>query len=156
MSATPPPGGQPGPPPENPSRPPHRRSAADLDQETFRKYGRFTGWLVFALILAYVGLQLPLPYRVLAIAAGLAGLVGGIVMLVQCFRKRLPGLMYVSSLAVILCCGMFAFTATSQAIFWNATVEFDECRTSALTERSLNQCYSDYEQDMLNSVPGIN
>lgn len=134
---------------------PGRRRAADLEPETFRRYARFTGWLVLALIVAYIGLQAPLPYRLLAVVAGLAGTAGGVVLLVQAIRKRLPALIHVSAAAAILCCGIFAATATAQAMFWGATAEFDECRANALTERSMTQCHLDYEDAMLTSIPGM-
>lgn len=135
--------------------PPAKPRTTDPDETTLRFYGRFSGWLVLALLLSYLGLQLPLPWRLLAVVAGVAGLAGAIVLLVQCLRRRLPVLMHISAIAVLLCCGIFAFTGVSQAIFWEATEDFDECRGSALTERSMNRCLLDYEDGMLNSVPGI-
>ncbi|MDZ5078988.1 hypothetical protein [Nesterenkonia sp. HG001] len=158
MSVTPPQQEQPRNSSEN-SRPegekPGRRRAVDLDQETFRRYARFTGWLVVALIVAYIGLQAPLPYRLLAVAAGFVGLIGGVVLLVQAIRRRLPALILVSALAAIVCCGMFAATASAQVVFWGATAEFDQCRANALTERSMTQCYLDYEDQMLTTIPGM-
>ncbi|WP_460689795.1 hypothetical protein [Nesterenkonia suensis] len=158
MSVTPPQQEQPRPGSENgppDGGKPGRRRAVDLDQETFRRYARFTGWLVLALIVSYIGLQVPLPYRLLAVVAGLVGLIGGVVLLVQAIRRRLPMLMHVSGLVAIVCCGMFAATASAQAIFWGATVEFDQCRENAVTERSMAQCYLDYEEQMLTTIPGM-
>lgn len=132
-----------------------RRKVTELDQDTFRKYARRTGWLLLLLIVSYIGLQLPLPYRLLAVLAGLAGVVGGALLLISCFRKRLPALMHVSAIAAVLCCAVFTFTGGAQALFWGATTEFDQCRVQALTERSMNQCYLDYEENMLSSVPGM-
>lgn len=132
-----------------------RSKVTELDQETFRKYARRTGWLLLVLIVAYIGLQLPLPYRLIAVVAGLAGVVGGVLLLISCFRRRLPLLMHISAIAAILCCGMFSFTGGAQVLFWGATAEFDQCRSQALTERSMNQCYLDYEENMITSVPGI-
>ena len=134
---------------------PGRSRATDLDESTFRFYGRFTGWLVLALLLSYLGLQLPLPWRLLAVVAGLVGFIGGIILLVQCFRKRLPLMMHISAIAALLCCGIFTFTAGSQAIFWEATVDFDDCQASALTERSMDRCLLEYEDGMMSSIPGL-
>jgi hypothetical protein len=135
--------------------PPAGPRATELDEKTFRFYGRFTGWLVLALLLSYIGLQLPLPWRLIALIAGVAGVAGGVVLLVQCFRKKLPVMMHISAIAAVLCCGVFGFTAASQAIFWDATAEFDDCRSSALTERSMDRCLLEYEDGMLRSVPGL-
>lgn len=155
MSTTPPAG-----PPETrgtaPRRPSRRnRRTQELEPEEFRRCARSTGWLLLAIIVSYIGLQMPLPYRLLALVAGLVGLVGGILFLVQCFRHRLPALMHVSAIAAVLCCGMFTMTATVQTVFWQATATFDECVDGALTERSEMQCYSDLEDDMTGLFPGM-
>lgn len=142
-------------PSQEPQKPTRRRRAADLKPETFAFYGRFTGWLLLALILSYIGLQLPLPYRLLAVVAGLAGVAGAIALLVQSIRRKLPLLMYISACAVLICCGMFALVGGAQTMFWQATSEFDECRDLALTDSSLNQCFVDYEDNMLTSIPGL-
>lgn len=138
-------------------RRPGRRSrrTQDLEPEEFRSGSRSIGWLLLAIIVSYTGLQLPLPWRLLALIAGLAGLVAGVVFLVQCFRRRLPALMHISAIAAVLCCGMFTMTATVQTVFWQATAAFDDCVDSALTERSERQCYTELEDDMTGLFPGM-
>lgn len=127
--------------------------SVDKEREAQRPYARMTLWLLLAVIVSYAALQAPLPYRVLAILAGLAGVGGGIYLLVQSLRKKLSVFMVLSGLITVLACGMFAGTATAQALFWDATVEFDQCREAALTERSMNRCYSEYEDNMRDSLP---
>lgn len=122
-------------------------------REARRPYARMTLWLLLAVIVSYAGLQAPLPYRLVAVAAGLAGVAGGIILVVQSLRRKLSVLMLISGMVSVLACGMFAGTASVQALFWNATVEFDECQASALTERSMNRCFVEYEENMLDSVP---
>lgn len=158
MSVTPPQGDQQTPPQSSDSdddRPGRRRRAVDLDPETLRRHARFTGWLILALIVSYLGLQLPLPYRLLAVVAGMAGAVGAVILLIRCIRHRLPAMITVSATAALVCCGIFGVTASAQALFWGATVEFDQCRDQALTERSLAQCYVEYEESMLTTIPGL-
>lgn len=146
MSTAPPNGSGPG---SQESRP------VETDPEVLRRWSRSTGWLVLALVLAYIGLQVPLPWRLITPIAGLAGVVGGIVLLVAAIRRRLPPMIRVSAVVGILCCGLFGLTGGAQAIFWEATATYDECRAEALTQRSSDQCLSDYEEDMLSTIPGM-
>lgn len=127
--------------------------SVEKQREAQRPYARMTLWLLLAVIVAYAGLQAPLPYRLVAVAAGLAGVAGGIILVVQSLRKKLSVLMLLSGVIAVLACGMFAGTAAAQALFWEATVEFDECQSSALTERSMSRCFIEYEENMLDSVP---
>lgn len=127
--------------------------SAEKEREAQRPYARLTLWLLLAVIVSYGALQAPLPYRLLAVAAGLAGVGGGIWMIIAALRKKLSAFMLLSGLVAVLACGMFAGTAAAQALFWSATAEFDECRQSALTERSMNRCYSEYEDNMRDSLP---
>ncbi|GAA1818258.1 hypothetical protein [Nesterenkonia flava] len=155
MSATPPPG-PPAPAPEKtrPERGSQRGGRPELDQEDAKSYARYTGWLLLAILVAYIGLQLPLPWRLLSAVAGLAGVVGAAALLVRCVRRRLPALVYISAGLTLICCGFFALTSTFQAIFWDATVTFETCQDAALTERATAACYREYEEGLLSFLSG--
>lgn len=154
MSATPPPDRPTTPPAQNPNTP-SKNDRPELDEETRRSYSRFIGWLLLVLIIAYAGLQMPLPWRLVTIAASLAGVVGAVVLLVQSIRRKLPAVMLIGAVIFLLCCGFFLFTAGMQAIFWEASVQFDDCLRSAVTERASARCFDEYEQDMLGTIPGL-
>lgn len=152
MSATPPTGEPTTPPVPGPS--PSKRGP-ELDDERRRFYSRFLGWLLLTIILGYAGLQMPLPWRVVTVVASLAGVIGGVWLLVAALRKRLPALMPIAAILVVACSGFFLLTAGMQVIFWDATATFEECMNSAVTERATSRCFDEYEQDVFNSVPGI-
>lgn len=154
MSATPPPGQPTTPPTPNPVKPP-KKERPELDDDTRRSYSRIIGWLVLALIIAYAGLQMPLPWRLVTIAASLAGVSVAVILLVRSIRRRLPVTIMVGALIFITCFGFLLFSAGFQAIFWDASVQFDECLRSAVTERATQRCYDTYEQNMLDSIPGL-
>lgn len=147
MSATPPQNGH------TASRGGGGSSQDEADQRVY--YSRFVGWLVLAVILAYAGLQMPLPWRLLTIAAGLIGVVGAVVLFVQALRKKLSAAMVICAVAVVLCCGLFVFTAGMQVTFWPASEAFETCMRHAVTQRALDQCYNDYEQDIFSLIPGM-
>lgn len=135
------------------AHPPPARS--ELDEQTRRFYSRFIGWLLLALIIGYAGLQMPLPWRLVTIAACLAGVVGAAVLLVQSIRKKLPATVLLGAVIFLVSCGFFLLSAGMQAIFWDASVMFDDCMRSAVTERAASRCFDEYEQNMLGSVPGM-
>ncbi|WP_150461912.1 hypothetical protein [Nesterenkonia ebinurensis] len=156
MSATPPPGQPTTPPVPRPDKTAKdRKDRPKFDDETRRFYSRFIGWLILALIIGYAGLQMPLPWRLVTIAASLAGLAGAVVLLVHAIRKKLVMSTTVASVIFIVCFGFFLFSASFQAVFWEASVQFDQCLRSAVTERSTQACYDEYEQNMFDSIPGI-
>lgn len=150
MGAAPPPERSSG--PSQPGGPNRRRHPADETARIY--YSRFLGWLILAIIVAYVGLQMPLPWRVMTALAALIGVVGGLVLFVQCIRRKLPALVLIGAVLVTLSCGLFLATAGMQLIFWEASATFDECMRSALTQRSVNDCSTQYQDDIFSSLTG--
>jgi hypothetical protein len=155
MSAAPPPDQPTTPPTPSPVKPSKKKERPELDDDTRRSYARIIGWLVLALVIAYAGLQMPVPWRLATIAASLVGVSVAVFLLVRSIRRKLPVTIMVGALVFITCFGFFLFTAGFQAIFWEASVQFDECLRSAVTERATQRCYDTYEQDMLDSIPGL-
>lgn len=156
MTANPPPGHQMG-PPNTPPKPgaPSKKERPEPSEEERRFYARFIGWLLLGLIIGYAGLQMPLPWRLVTIAACLAGFAGAITLLVLAIRKKLPAMVLIGSLIFAFSCGYFLMVAGMQAIFWDASVQFDDCLRSAVTERAIERCFTEYEQDIIGTVPGI-
>lgn len=150
MSSTPPPG-QPSGPSKNGSSDPKLPPAEEASRIY---YSRFLGWLVLAIIVAYAGLQMPLPWRVMTLLAALIGVVGGVVLFVQSLRRKLSAVVLIGAVLVTLSCGLFLATAGMQTIFWEASATFDECMRSALTQRSVNECFSQYEDEIFSSLTG--
>ena len=151
MSATPPQNDRAG------SRSPRgsRSEKPPADEEQQAYYSRFLGWLVLAIIVGYAGLQMPLPWRLLTLAASLFGVVGGVVLFVQSLRRKLSLVVTFGAALVTLSCGLFLLIAGVQVVFWEASDAFDTCVRSAVTERALDRCYSEYEQDVLSLIPGV-
>jgi hypothetical protein len=155
MSATPPPDQPTTPPTPSHVKPSKKKERPELDDDTRRSYARIIGWLVLALVIAFAGLQMPVPWRLATIAASLVGVSVAVFLLVRSIRRKLPVTIMVGALVFITCFGFFLFTAGFQAIFWEASVQFDECLRGAVTERATQRCYDTYEQDMLDSIPGL-
>ncbi|WP_156837330.1 hypothetical protein [Nesterenkonia alba] len=165
MSASPPPG-QPNQPVLPPVVPPPGKNSADprrgnprqkdpQQQAADARYAsRFLGWLVLAIILAWGGFQLPLPWKIITPVAALAGIATAVVLFIQCVRRRLPVFIYIATVLATVCCGFFLLIGGFQLVFWEATAEFDACRETAVTDRALRQCAVDYEQRVISSIPG--
>lgn len=150
MSPTSPPGPQQAPTGQNTAG-----TSPSLDQDARRRYARWIGWLILVLIVGYAGLQMPLPWRFVTIAAALVGIGGGIALIVQCIRRRIWGLTCISAVLVTLCCSFFLLTAGMQVIFWEASVTFHDCLSAAVTDRAEQRCYTQYENDITSSIPGM-
>ncbi|MGO1524369.1 MAG: hypothetical protein ACTHWO_05310 [Nesterenkonia sp.] len=151
MSSTPPHGQPSG--PSKPSSPDPKRPTAEEEKRSY--YSQFLGWLVLAIIVAYAGMQMPLPWRLMTLAAALVGVVGGVVLFVHCIRRKLSAVVLIGAVLVTLSCGLLLTTAGMQTIFWEASVSFDECMRSALTQRSMDQCTSQYEEEIFSSISGV-
>lgn len=155
----PPPGQQPGHQTGQPTPPksgaPSKKEKPEPSEEERRFYARYIGWLLLALIVGYAGLQMPLPWRLVTIAASLAGLAGAITLLVLAIRKKLPAMVLIGSVIFAFSCGYFLLLAGMQTVFWEASVEFDDCMRSAITERATDRCFTEYEQDIIGTVPGL-
>lgn len=131
------------------------KNPTPLSDDARRFYAQWTGWLVLAIVIGYAGLQMPLPWRIVTAVAALAGITGGIALFVQAIRRRLSALTLASAVAVTLCCGVFLVSAGTQLLFWEASAAYDACLSSAVTERATDRCYSDYEDAVMSSIPGV-
>lgn len=139
---------------QKPSADKQKQPPTEEQLETARRHGRFLGWVILALIVAYGATLMPLPYKLFSPAAGLVGVVLAVVLLIKVIRARSGVLMIFSSVVAIVGCTMFTFMGTVQAIFWDDTVAFDQCISNSVTERSLERCAEDLEQGMISRIPG--
>lgn len=101
-------------------------------------------WLVAALVATYVGLALPLPYKVIAPLFALAGIVAAI----RLFRLASKGehtmLVWLAGTAGLLGALFYGGVATSQIILWEPTSQYEQCMAKSLTDSSQAQCESNY------------
>lgn len=128
-------------------------SARQRSPEELKADVKWLGWGMLAVLLAWGAAQMPLPYKLAAAAAGVAGVALGILMIVRSVRAKAGVMMHLAAVFTGLCCGLFGLSAGAQAIFWDATVEYEACLDRAVTDRAENQCVQDYEQNMLR-LPG--
>lgn len=143
-----------GPAGEPTTPPTPKQPKRSVDPEDMRAHLRFTGWILLAILLAWSALQLPLPYSIAAIPAGLSGVVLGIVLFIRCIRQKLPALIWPLAIVTVLGCGFFALSAGMQVIFWEQTAAFEACIDSAVTDRAISGCYTDYEQSIYSRLTG--
>ncbi|GAB3850365.1 hypothetical protein [Nesterenkonia populi] len=148
MTTTPPSGGQPG----TTTSPSGAPAGGQRSPEKLRADLKWLGWGMLAVVIAWGTAQLPLPYKLLAVAAGLAGIALGVLMLVRSVRVKAGAMMHLAAVFTGLCCGLLGISAGAQALFWEATAEFEACTERAVTDRAHNQCLQDYEDSMLSPL----
>ncbi len=105
-------------------------------------------------MLTWGGFQLQLPLKLLAVPAGLAGVAVGTFMVIRAVRTKAGAMLLLSGVFTALSCGLFGVSAGAQALFWEATSEFEACTDRAVTDRALNQCQQEYEDAILRPFPG--
>ncbi|MFB9074053.1 hypothetical protein ACFFX0_23795 [Citricoccus parietis] len=89
-----------------------------------------------------------MPWKAVSLAFALAGLIWGVVALVRTAHVKSPWVLRFATAAAMAGCAMFGFVASAQIIFWDATEQFEECTSSALTDRALENCSSTYTEQL--------
>ncbi|WP_344225678.1 hypothetical protein [Citricoccus alkalitolerans] len=124
--------------------------SASIDPE-LKKYRSLRDallWVAGMLLLTYLSSVLTLPWKAVSLAFALAGLVWGVVALVRTAHVKSPWVLRFATAAAMAGCAMFGFVASAQIIFWDATEQFEECTSSALTDRALENCSSTYTDQL--------
>lgn len=101
-------------------------------------------WLVAALLATYLGLALPLPFKVIAPIFALVA----VVLAFRIFRLASHGehtmLVWLAGTAGVLGAVFFGAVAVSQIFFWGPTVAYEQCLAEALTDTALSRCDAEY------------
>ena len=105
-------------------------------------------WLGAALIGTYVGMSLPLPYKVVAPMLALVAVVAAIRVLRLARAQDYAVVVWVAGIASLLGALVFSGIATAQIVFWDATRQYEQCTAQALTTSAEAQCESDYSKSL--------
>ncbi|MGW9552562.1 hypothetical protein ACWG8W_16090 [Citricoccus zhacaiensis] len=123
-------------------------SSTDPELKKYRSLRDALLWVAGMLLLTYLSSVLTLPWKAVSLAFALAGLVWGVVALVRTAHVKSPWVLRFATAAAMAGCAMFGFVASAQIIFWDATEQFEECTSSALTDRALENCSSTYTEQL--------
>jgi hypothetical protein len=127
--------------------------ATRTDQPVVEEFRSTSAWVrasILLMVFAYFFYSAPLPWRLGAVVLGAAGVVTGIVTTIKVFRGTVPGIMRFTVPLATLACLVFTLATGGQALFYGPTLEYEQCRQEALTDRSQAQCQRDYEQKLRN------
>ncbi|MGM7669543.1 hypothetical protein [Microbacterium sp. A93] len=122
--------------------------STDPDLKKYRSLRDALLWVAGMLLLTYLSSVLTLPWKSVALLFALAGLVWGVVALVRTAHVKSPWLLRFATAAAMVGCAVFGFVASAQILFWDATEQFEQCTSSALTERSLKNCTGTYTEQL--------
>jgi len=123
-----------------------------VQPSTRRKVSDGMLWLGAALIGTYMGMSLPLPYKVVAPMLALVAVVAAIRVLRLARAQDYAVVVWVAGIASLLGALVFGGIATAQIVFWEATRQYEQCMAQALTTSSEAQCESDYSRSLWTSA----
>lgn len=101
-------------------------------------------WLVAALLATYLGLSLPLPYKITAPVFAVVAIVVVLRVLRLASRERHAVLAWIVGIVGMLGAIFYGGAATVQIILWDATVQYEQCISQALTDTAQTRCESEY------------
>ena len=120
----------------------------DPELARFRSLRDAMLWLAGLVLLTYLSSALPLPWKPVTLVFAAAGLAWGVVALVRSTWVKSLWVLRLAPGAAMAGCLLFGSVAAAQVVFWDATEQFEECSTSALTDRALQNCTDDYAERM--------
>lgn len=123
-------------------------SETDAELKRYRSLRDAMLWVAGMLLLTYLSSVLTLPWKSVTLLFAVAGLVWGVVGLVRTVQVKSPWILRFATVAAMAGCAVFGFVAASQILFWEATEQFEECTSSALTDRSLQNCTGTYTEQI--------
>ncbi|WP_313821026.1 hypothetical protein [Citricoccus sp.] len=121
-------------------------ASTDPELKKYRSLRDALLWVAGMLLLTYLSSVLTLPWKAVSLGFALAGLVWGVVALLRTAHVKSPGVLRFATAAAMAGCATFGFVASAQIVFWDATEQFEECTSSALTDRALENCSSTYTE----------
>ncbi len=120
---------------------PHDAKTTPAMQRAARKVFKFAAFLLLTLLLQ----GLDLPWRLLAVATGLASAVYGVMALISAWKSGLRGLT-IPAVAVGTLMSVLMAVSTLLAVFiWDIEMDYKDCKDGAITVSATEQCEASYK-----------
>lgn len=142
----------PAPPQPEQKRPAHSKKPASTE-ELQENATRLRG-TVFLILASAILTMLPMPWKLLTIVVGVAAIISGIRTLIKSFRIPGMGPVNFTIILALMGCALFTLSVSLQGIFFQPTMEYQQCLNDSVTSRSLDQCSRDFNNSLVNSVLG--
>ncbi|MBD7996749.1 hypothetical protein H9639_15735 [Arthrobacter sp. Sa2CUA1] len=102
-------------------------------------------WVFIALLAGMlISSELPLPWKLLPLALGLAALVVGIMALVKIIRCGMHRMLRVIVSMGLAATAFMTLGLTAMVALWPMTAKYETCMQSALTVQATEACVQDY------------
>lgn len=128
-------------------------SSTDPDLTKYRSLRDALIWVAGMLLLTYLSSVLTLPWKTVSLVFAAAGVVWGVVALIRTAHVTSPWVLRFATLAAMVGCALFGFVSSAQIIFWDATEQFEDCTSSALTDRAAENCSRSYTSQLGGTLP---
>ncbi|MBF0689474.1 MAG: hypothetical protein IR158_17125 [Cellulomonas sp.] len=134
----------PAPPPGHPG--PH--PAPPPDPEGVARASRTSAWTAGALLASLLLMSAPWPAMLVAPAAALTGVVLAIVAVVRAARARARGSVVALPVVLLVASLVWVGLSSQTLLYVDATRDFAQCESAALTRQAQRNCATQLENDM--------
>ncbi len=119
------------------------------DEEVARGRGMLR-WFLAAFVATVLSSNLQLPFKLVALAFGIAAVVLGILTLVHAVRYRLGAFLRITSAVGVGFAAFLTLGIAAAVALWPVTENFENCMRTALTIQAEREC-----QDRLRDLDGL-
>lgn len=109
------------------------------------------GWVAATLVAmacTLAGWYLPLPFRLAGLPFAVAGFVLGLLTSLKAFGNPAAGALRLAVPVATVACGLIALLLAGQLVFLGPSLQYQQCRTDALTLRSEAACTQDFRNEL--------
>ncbi|WP_411734758.1 hypothetical protein [Paeniglutamicibacter sp.] len=121
-----------------------RREAPDAARPLLR----WVGATIAAMACTLAGWYLPLPFRLAALPFAVAGFILGALTSLRAFGNPAAGVLKLAAPVATAACGLIAVLLAGQLVFLGPSLQYQQCRTDALTLRSEAACTQDFRNQL--------
>ena len=108
---------------------------------------------ILVMAVAYAASFVPLPWRLVGLPFAVAGLVVGFITSLKAFGNPGAGFLRLAAPIATVACGLVALTLGAQALFYQQSLEYQQCMENALTLGSQQQCLTNLQNELLPVPP---
>ncbi len=121
-----------------------QKTSPSPDQEQVLKGRTLLRWFMVFFVLMLITGTLPLPWKVLGLATGIAAVVMGILTLVHLFRYKLSRILKVTATLGLIITLLSTLSTGAMIVLWPFTADYEQCMELALTIETKAECQENY------------
>ncbi|GAA1345820.1 hypothetical protein [Arthrobacter roseus] len=121
-----------------------QKTSPSPDQEQALRGRTLLRWFMVFFVLMLITGTLPLPWKVLGLATGIAAVVMGIFTLVHLFRFKRSRILKVTTVLGLVITLLSTLGTGAMVALWPFTADYEQCMELALTIETKAECQENY------------